>query len=121
SRGSPLLHPLAMLPAGGQRNLLTRMTIRFRCINLMTFHAQSNKPKLVEEFFGPGGIKDKQVVYTGEMLEHYLGRTALGESLPDGVEKKFRLIESAKARKIYTVLLTKEGKSEDWIDNKSYG
>lgn len=87
----------------------------------MRCRAQSNKLKLVEEFFGSGGIKDKRAVYTGEMLEHYLERPTLGESLPDGVEKKFRLIESSKERKIYTVLLTKDGKSEDWIDNKSYG
>ncbi|MDO6568170.1 hypothetical protein Q4561_13945 [Alteromonas sp. 1_MG-2023] len=74
----------------------------------------AGEQELVEAFFSPNGIEDKEAVYSGEMLEYHLNRPTLGESLPYGMSKEYRLIESTSSRKIYAVSLTKDGNTQDW-------
>jgi hypothetical protein len=83
----------------------------FLLISLFSF---ADEDQLVKQFFGPDGIKNKKDAYSGEMLKYYLDRPTLGESLPAGVEVNVRALESSKERKIYAVLITKNGQSQDW-------
>ncbi len=81
---------------------------------LMPFVAFANEQKLVKQFFGPDGVKNKEDVYIGEMLTHYMDEPTLGEDLPKGIEISMRLLEKAPMREIYAVLLSKDGRSQDW-------
>ncbi|MBU6955057.1 hypothetical protein [Hahella sp. HN01] len=76
--------------------------------------AFADEQQLVKQFFSQDGIKNKKEVYAGEMLEHYLDRPTLGESLPTGIEISLRALEKTPEREIYAVLLSKDGKSQDW-------
>ena len=73
----------------------------------------ANEELLIDQFFGKSGIKDKKSVYSGEMITH-LNRPTLGESLPTGVNRQYRLIEKTKHSAIYAVLLSKDDKTQDW-------
>lgn len=76
--------------------------------------ALADESSLVKQFFGQDGIKNKREVYAGEMLEHYLDKPTLGESLPKGIEVSLRVLENNPQREIYAVLLSKDGRSQDW-------
>jgi len=89
--------------------------VRILCIILLfPLVAFADESQLVSQFFGPDGIKNKKDAYAGEMLEHYSDKPTLGESLPSGVEIHTRLLEGTPKREIYAVLLSKDGKSQDW-------
>ncbi|NVK55297.1 MAG: hypothetical protein HWE26_06755 [Alteromonadaceae bacterium] len=81
---------------------------------LFPLAALADESPLVEQFFGQQGIKNKREVYAGEMLEHYLDKPTLGESLPKGINISFRVLEKNPKREIYAVLLSKDGRSQDW-------
>jgi len=76
--------------------------------------AFADESGLVKQFFGQDGIKNKREVYAGEMLEHYLDRPTMGETLPKGVEVILKALEKSPEREIYAVLLSKDGRSQDW-------
>ena len=76
--------------------------------------ALAGESSLVKQFFGQDGIKNKEEVYAGEMLEHYLDKPTLGETLSKGIEVSPRALERNPQRAIYAVLLSKDGKSQDW-------
>ncbi|AJQ92904.1 hypothetical protein [Gynuella sunshinyii] len=81
---------------------------------LLPLAAFADELRLVEQFFGQEGINNKREVYAGEMLEHYLDKPTLGESLPKGIDVSLRLLEKNLQREIYAVLLSKDGRSQDW-------
>lgn len=74
----------------------------------------ADESNLVKNFFGQDGIKNKREVYAGEMLEHYLDRPTLGETLPKGIEVSLRTLEKNPQREIFAAVLSKDGKSQDW-------
>ncbi len=81
---------------------------------LLPLAALADESRLVEQFFDQQGIKNKREVYAGEMLEHYLDKPTLGESLPKGIKISLRALEKSPKREIYAVLLSKDGRSQDW-------
>ena len=76
--------------------------------------ALADESSLVKQFFGQDGIINKEEVYAGEMLEHYLDKPTLGETLPKGIEVSLRALERNPQREIYAVLLSKDGEFQDW-------
>lgn len=81
---------------------------------LLPLFSYANGAHLVEKFFAPSGIKDKEAVYAGEMLDFYINRPTLGQTLPADVNKKYRVLASSKEKKVFAVLLSKDGQTQDW-------
>ena len=82
---------------------------------LIPFSSFANSgEQLVEQFFSPNGIDNKESVYIGEMLEHHLNDPTLGKNLSSDVSIKVRPLEKSTKREIYAVLLTKNDQSIDW-------
>jgi hypothetical protein len=79
-----------------------------------SINVSANEEELLRKFFGKDGIADKQAVYTGEMLENFLGAPTLGEELSTGVEVQYRPLQRTKKSANYAVLLTEKGHSQDW-------
>lgn len=74
----------------------------------------ANESALVEQFFGPNGIPNKQDVYAGEMLNYFIDQPTVGESLSAGIKISPRLIEASEQRKAYAVVLSKDKQHQDW-------
>ena len=81
---------------------------------IISSNVYANDEMLIMQFFGKDGISNKQSVYTGEMLTYYLDKPTLGESLPEGVDIQYRLLKRTSRNEIFAVLLSKDGKSQDW-------
>ncbi len=76
--------------------------------------AQAHEWELVEDFFGPKGIPDKKLVYTGEMLELYLENPTMGEMLRKEVQVDIRRLEKSDDKAIFAILLSGKEWSSDW-------
>lgn len=69
---------------------------------------------LLNAFFSKSGISDKASVYTGEMLERFLDKPTLGQSIHEDVKQVHRLIEKQLSRAVYAVELQREETGIDW-------
>lgn len=89
----------------------TLIVVLIVCITSDAYAAQ---PDVLVRFFGPDGIQDKRAVYHGEMLEHYIDRTTLGEELPKKVQVSFRKLKESKTNAVYAALVKKDNQTQDW-------
>ncbi len=85
----------------------------FTLLFLLPASSLANEIGLVEQFFSPDGINNKQDAYTGEMLS-FIDKPTLGETLPAKTKIKIRLLASSNKRKVYAVSLSVNGKSHDY-------
>jgi hypothetical protein len=71
--------------------------------------------KIVDAFFDRSGIKNKKLIYSGEMLENYLDKPTMGQMLaPDTTVDDIRLLEQTKGRAIYAVAISNKGRVYDY-------
>lgn len=68
---------------------------------------------VVEAFFAPDGIDNKEALYTGEMLS-FLNEPTLGQQLGRGVSKDVRLLSSFGSTAMYCIALKHQGITRDW-------
>lgn len=69
---------------------------------------------LVDAFFSKAGIVDKAAVYTGDMLERFVDKPTLGQSLRDDVKITRRLIEKKLPQAVYAVEVRRTDTVIDW-------
>ncbi|MDH3974479.1 MAG: hypothetical protein OEV42_09395 [Deltaproteobacteria bacterium] len=81
---------------------------------LISNTSSADEPEVLNEYFGPGGIKDKYSAYYGEMLEYYVEKPTLGENLPADVSVTYRKLSQTENRAVYAVLLSDGKQSQDW-------
>lgn len=74
----------------------------------------NDSEQLVKQFFGSDGIDDKKSFYVNEMFEYHLNEPTLGETLPLDMNIELKVLEKSELREIYSVLLTKDERSQDW-------
>lgn len=70
--------------------------------------------KVVKDFLGHNGIKNKKAVYCGEMLRTYLKAPTLGQVLPTTAERSCRLLSLRDTCAIYTVIIKVDSIVSDW-------
>lgn len=103
----------AQLARYGHNRSVAR-SLSYVLVFFVSLSVHASEESLVSQFFGQSGIADKESVYTGEMLEHYLDKPTLGEGLPGGIDIKYRLLEKTEEQSTYAVILTKGDQSQDW-------
>lgn len=79
-----------------------------------SIHIHANEEALVKQFFDKKGIKDKQSVYAGELLTHYLDKPTLGETLPDNTRVDYHVLQHNNNKSIYTVNVSNGNISQNW-------
>lgn len=76
---------------------------------------KNNSPEaLVRAFFAPGGIQDKQAVYTEELKARYLQEKTLGELLPPKTKLTLHPLPPSGDRQVYAVDLLFPGQTRNW-------
>ena len=76
--------------------------------------AQGAQEILLSTFFGPSGIRDKKAVYIGEMLQYFVSRPTLGQTLPPGASSEYRKLRGDPNAEIWAIVITVNHRSTDW-------
>ena len=77
------------------------------------FAAAQSPDEIVQAFFGPSGVVDKDASYTGEMLR-FKEQPTLGETLPKGVSITTRPLLSTDTNVVIGVTLAIPEHAQDW-------
>lgn len=96
---------------------MTKLTLSL-LIALLAFPCQGANPtpeQIIDAFFGPGGIADKSIYYTGEMKRIHSGDHTLGETFAPGVTfTSRRLALAANDAPVYAVTIRHGEERFDW-------
>jgi len=93
---------------------MIRLTLMALLLASCPIAAAANSPEdIVQAFFGPYGIDDKNACYTGEMLG-FKEQPTIGETLSLGVSITTRPLLSTDSNIVLGVTLTSAGHGKDW-------